>query len=350
MKTYVINHNREHSYEHIAGLLGEKISHKCLEKVCFVTVQLTEEEYEAMVGAGIDIHESKPAKLLYAPPNIPFRGYPTPYSPINDFLNITNAHLAGFDGTGVKVGILDTGANDSAVDLTPTLIREDFTGTGVQDDYNHGGKACNMIGQVFSAFTGATVTYGMAHGCQLYSLKVYPGGTAELVEAIDWAIDNNLDIINISLQYFDSVEDAIWAAIDAGIIVVCAAGNDEFALMAHPADIDGVIAVNCVDYANASVIAGSYLTWNGEVGVTVTTYNAGSAESFVGGTSQSAFQTSGLLALYKQKYPSLNTSKAINLLRRKAWEMDGYAYDHESTTREKLLNYETGAGFLSPIN
>lgn len=351
MKKYIIQYK---DYNNVLSLLGHEIPHYNISNINTLVVDLTEEEYEALMGANINIIEEQKPKLCYIPDVIPLRGYPDPYNPLNDFLNITPAHSAGFDGTGVTIGIMDTGCNDGGLLACPTLIRQDYTGTYVQDDYNHGGKAINIIGQTHSTIApNNPISYGgLAHGAQLYSMKVFQDGTegiTPILNAISWAISNDINIINISIDYGGGLTSAINSALAAGIIVVCASGNSSIQPMAHPANIPGVIAVNGVDVSTPTVIFGSYLNNSGENDVTITTYNAGSAESFLGGTSQCAYHVTGLLAIYKQKYPSLDTPKAINLIQRKALEMDGYTYDIDSGLINKLLNYETGGGFLAPL-
>lgn len=350
MKKYVIEYDL---YDDILALLGHEIPHDNYDNVNSIVVELTTEEYEALVGAGIKIIPNTVGRLLYAPANIAAIGAPDPASPINDFWNITNAHLAGFDGTGVSIALLDTGANASALLCTPTLIRQDYTGTGVQDDNNHGGKECNIIGQVNSATApnGPIAYGGIAKGCQLYSMKVFPGGAAEMIAAISWCIAHGIHVINVSLDILDGTTSAINAAMAAGIIVVCASGNNVDNYIAHPANVPGVICVSGVEYNNASVSFGSYLADPvGTAQVVVTTYDGGSAETFVGGTSQAACMLSALMAVYKQKYPSLTTAKAINLLRRRALPMDGYTYDINCKTKGVLLDLHTGAGFVAPLN
>lgn len=351
MKKYIIEYDL---YDDLLALLGHGVPHTNVGggNVSTVIVDLYDEEYEALIGAGIQIIPNTVSKLLYTAPTMPLRGLPDTYSPINDFLNITNSHIAGFDGTGVKVAVLDTGANDSAVTVTPSLIRMDFTGTGVQDDFNHGGKGCNIIGQVNSAFTPySPISYGgTAKGCQVYSLKVYPGGASEMIAAVSWCISNNIDVINISMDVGGGMTSAINSALAAGIIVVCASGNSPSSWIAHPANIPGVLCINGVTGDDPSIPFGSHMTFDGSVGVTGIMYDVGAAQTYLGGTSQSAFIISALMAVYKQKFPSLNCAKAINLLRRKALKMDGYIYSTSSSTIQTKLNYETGAGFIGPIN
>lgn len=347
MKKYIIEYDK---YDDVLLLLGHEVPHSNLEHVKTVIVDLTEQEYEALVGAGINIVENQMGKeLLYAPSVIDPYSFTLP-SPIQTYLNLTASHNIGFDGTGVKVGIIDSGCRDLHAATVNIITREDFTGFGANVDlYNHGSKGCMIVGQANNFNAPGVAKGGIAPGCEIYSLKAFDGGQVSVIAAINYAIANGLDIINISLDMGFGLTTAINAALTAGIIVVCASGNNTGALMAHPANVPGVIAVNQVEYSDAT-IQGSHLTYNDEVGITHAAYNNGSYQVILGGTSYSAFITTGMLAIYKQKFPSLNTEKAINLLRKKALEMDGYTYTIDSTTKNKKLNYETGGGFLAPIN
>lgn len=352
MKKYIIKYE---DYNNILALLGHGVPHSNLEHVSTVIVDLTEEEYEGLVGAGIDIKENEyKTKLLYLPPNVSFRSYPTDPPDINSYARIPQSHAAGFDGTGVNVALLGSGCQDSNAALCgPTLTRLDFTGLGVGDDYSHESKGCCIGLQRYSFFSpGLEVKNGMAYGCNLYSMRTLEGGNAAVINAINYCIANNIHIINCS---FDTgtgtgLESAVQAAMDAGIIFVCASGNTIGSPVAHPANIPGVICINSTQYDNAGIPFGSYITSDGHIQVTATLYNGGHYEFWAGGTSQAAWMTSFILAIYKQKYPSLNTERAANILRRRALALDAYDPTISSPSRGKLANYQTGAGFIAPIN
>jgi len=349
MKKYIIEYDK---YDELLSILGHEVEHTHYENVATVVVDLTDEEHQALVGAGIRISENQEGKLCSYPADMPYISMDYTDVHINKYLNIDTAKIVGFDGTGVKIALIDTGCQDGNAALAnANLIRQDYTGTGVQDSYSHGSKACMVLSQQYSFYNvGLEVKTGMAYGATVYSMKVLPTGTSAAVAAISWCIANGIHIINVSIDFGMGLTNAINAALGAGIIVVCASGNNPLTHIAHPANIKGVICVNGTDCTIAgNPVKGSHLTLDGEPQVTITMYNGGYYEFFAGGTSQSAWQTTGLLAIYKQKYPNLNTEMAINLLRRKALKMDGYTYNLPSTTLNTLLNYETGAGFVSPI-
>jgi subtilisin family serine protease len=97
---------------------------------------------------------------------------------------------------------------------------------------------------------------GVAPKADLYAVRVFgcAGSTDVVVDAIDWAINNDMDVINMSLGSSFGTADtadslAAQAAAAAGVIVVASAGNAGPApyITGAPAAGDGVISVAAVD-------------------------------------------------------------------------------------------------------
>ncbi|MCW5952598.1 MAG: S8 family serine peptidase [Propionibacteriaceae bacterium] len=111
----------------------------------------------------------------------------------------------------------------------------------------------------YNAKTGSTafkVGPGVAPEVDLYALRVFGcGGSTDITtEAIDWAVANDMDVINMSLgSNFGraSEPDAVAAsnAVGAGVVVVASAGNSGSApyITGAPGAGDGVVAVAAVD-------------------------------------------------------------------------------------------------------
>ncbi len=129
--------------------------------------------------------------------------------------------------TKIKVAVFDTG-----MDVKNSRIR-DFVKGGIglftmtpgaaQDDNGHGTHVAGSIG-------GASL--GIARRVHLYSVKVLDknasGDVSKLIMAFQWAIDNDIDIINMSIAFSDDrpgVRLAVQKAHEAGIVMVAAAGN-----------------------------------------------------------------------------------------------------------------------------
>src|SRR5438034_2906612 len=97
---------------------------------------------------------------------------------------------------------------------------------------------------------------GVAPKAELYAVRVFgcAGSTDVTVDAIDWAVDHDMDVINMSLgSPFGSKDDpsavASTNAAKAGVIVVASAGNSGFSpyITGSPATADGAISVAAND-------------------------------------------------------------------------------------------------------
>mgnify|MGYP000920886711 CR=1 FL=1 len=100
---------------------------------------------------------------------------------------------------------------------------------------------------------------GVAPKADLYALRVFgcTGSTDVAVEAIDWAVDHGMDVINMSLGGpFGSPDDpdavAASNAVAAGVVVVASAGNSGHSpyITGSPASGQGVISVAAMDTAS----------------------------------------------------------------------------------------------------
>jgi serine protease AprX len=147
------------------------------------------------------------------------------------------AGLNGYTGQGIGVVVIDSGVATHAALKGRVVAELDFTGkkSSVVDRYGHG---THVAGIVAGNDTGDYA--GIAPGAHIVSLRVLgadgSGDTSDVINAIDWAIENKakyaLRIINLSLGHpvFESYRDdplcqAVQRAVDAGMVVVAAAGN-----------------------------------------------------------------------------------------------------------------------------
>jgi minor extracellular serine protease Vpr len=83
-----------------------------------------------------------------------------------------------------------------------------------------------------TSFASMTIGPGVAPKADLYAIRVFgcAGSTDVTVDAIDWAVDHDLDVINMSLgSSFGASDDASAEASDnaakSGVVVVASAGN-----------------------------------------------------------------------------------------------------------------------------
>jgi len=150
------------------------------------------------------------------------------------FVGTEIPRMAGIDGEGVKIAVIDTGVDFNHPDLFGygpqgkviggyNFIQE---GEPPMDNNGHGTQVAGVI-----AADGEEK--GMAPKSKILAYKVSEDGNAVssdlIIKAIEKAIDDKADIINISLgvnKTNEQIEDAVTKALDKEIFVVTAAGND----------------------------------------------------------------------------------------------------------------------------
>jgi subtilisin family serine protease len=166
------------------------------------------------------------------------------------------------------------------------------------------------------------------------------GNTFVLAYAIDWAVQHGADVINLSLGTdFEStvLSSSIRNAIDHGVVVVAAAGNENVNVPQYPAAFDGVVGVTAVDSEMRKATFSNFGTgWVDlsapGVGITSTVPMAsGVLYAAWSGTSMATPFASGAAALARQKLPFVTVAQLTDLLVSKGDDLNAAnpAYDHQ---------------------
>ncbi len=168
----------------------------------------------------------------------------------------TGADLAfsqfGLTGKGVTVAVLDSGIHqmndlkDITTGSSRIIFTKDFTtdNTNAEDKCGHGTHIAGIIGGSGFDSTGEDYSrtfYGIARQVQFVNVRVLDsqgkGTVSQVISGIQWAIANKdrykIRVMNLSLGHpvgeghmTDPLCLAVKAAWEAGIVVVCAAGNN----------------------------------------------------------------------------------------------------------------------------
>lgn len=155
-------------------------------------------------------------------------------------------------GQSVRVAVVDTGIDYTHPELTLNYRGGyDFVNndSDPMDDHWHG---THVAGTVAAAKNGFGVV-GVAPEVDLYGLKVLAangsGSFSSVIAALDWAIQNKIQVVNLSLGSSgdpgNTVRQAFTNAYQAGLVIVASAGNSGSGAdtVGFPAKYDSVIAV-----------------------------------------------------------------------------------------------------------
>jgi subtilisin len=175
-----------------------------------------------------------------------------------------SAHDGGIWGVGVRVAVIDTGIDYTHPDLALNHAGgHDFV-NGDADPFDDHGHGTHVAGIVAARDDGAGVV-GAAPQAIVYALKVLDatgtGAFSSVIAALQWAVDNGVQVTNNSYGSSQDPGDIVRQAFDnaeaAGLLHVAAAGNSGTCLgsgdnVEFPARYASVVAVAATDSLDAS--------------------------------------------------------------------------------------------------
>lgn len=233
-------------------------------------------------------------------------------------------------GSGIKVAVFDTGISLNNSDLKVAGGVSFVEGvTSYDDDHGHGTA---MAGIIAAGLNGSGLA-GMAPDAQLYSVKVLDkdgfGRYSGIIQGIQWAIENGMDIISLSLgglQYSQILKEAIDQAVANDILVIAAAGNNNNGQIMYPAAYAQVI---CVGATNSNNTKGVFSNYGSQVDISapgsgIETTGLGNTTTVVSGTSPAAAHVAGAAALIWGRNRALTNGHIKYLLYRNAYDLGNY--------------------------
>ncbi len=167
-------------------------------------------------------------------------------------------------GEDVRVAVIDSGVAQNHPGLPnvaggANLVFDEINGNvnattewgPARKDGAHGTHVAGIIG---ARPTANAKVRGVAPGVELRSYRVFPnrGGGAtnyDIMNAIDRAVADKCDIINLSLgggEEDEAVRAAIGNALDNGVLVIAAAGNDGRRSVSFPAALASCVSVSAM--------------------------------------------------------------------------------------------------------
>jgi len=156
-----------------------------------------------------------------------------------------------YRGQGIKIAIIDSGAATTHANLKGIKAGFDVLNKKTnpdgwdQDTLGHGSHCAGVI----AAADIASGIRGFAPDAEVHACKLFPGGQiSQLIDALEYCIDKQIDVVNLSLggaEVSEALEQQIVRAKRAGIACIVAAGNSGGAVQ-YPASSPNVLAVAAV--------------------------------------------------------------------------------------------------------
>jgi len=141
----------------------------------------------------------------------------------------------GWDGSGIRLAVIDTGIDPDHPDFAGRIIETaDLVGEGFLDENGHGTHCAGVA--LGSGAASAGKYRGVAPGALLYVAKALhrsgQGMMSDVMAGIEWAVEQGVQIISLSLggpgpsDGHDALSEICDAAVESGVVVCVAAGND----------------------------------------------------------------------------------------------------------------------------
>ncbi|ELR72562.1 Subtilisin-like serine protease [Fulvivirga imtechensis AK7] len=242
---------------------------------------------------------------------------------------LKQAHAYTTGSPEIKIAVLDTGVDKKHQEIGESLLpgmdfvdiidgAEKFVGdylgydTDPDDEVGHGTHVCGIL-----AAKGIKMPTGIAPSCKIVPVRVLgalktgngvvgAGLIDNINNGIKWAVDQQVDVINMSLGIRHEGgglphEEVIRYALSKGVSIVAASGNDGRQDRYYPGALPGVIAVGAVDHNNQMATFstyGSHVSFVAPGANIISTYPE-NKYSISSGTSQASPYVAGAIALLK---------------------------------------------------
>lgn len=306
---------------------------------------------------------------LAAPAHLAGEGLYTVYRQPADWgislIDVPKAWKTTHGSDDVVVAVIDSGIDTGIAELARSMWtnEDEIPDNGIDDDRNgyvddvHGwdfrdNDNSSLVGtklhwhgtfvaSIIAAWPDDNGIVGVAPGVKLMDVRFldshnlfYGSDWRRFANAVDYAVDNGADIINLSVyannkppSYF---EQAILRAAEHGVIVVGIAGNDGASQVRYPARYAQVVAVSAIDEKNRLAPFSDYgreveLTAPGDK---ITALFPGGIAGTSSGTSFAAPHVSGVLALILSAYPQITGAQAVAILETNAVDLGAVGRDN----------------------
>jgi filamentous hemagglutinin family protein len=244
------------------------------------------------------------------------QGDPGQYVPAKLRLHLAHRVVTG---RGVPIGVIDSEIDGAHPDYAGAVV-DRYDATGMDDNpHPHG---TGMAGAIVSRQR----LLGVAPGARIFAVRTFSSRAANsesttfhILKGLDWAVGNQVRIINMSFAgpRDPSLERALKAANDQGVVLIAAAGNaGPRAPAFYPAADPSVIAVTATDIEDrlfSGANRGAHVAIAAP-GVDILVPAPAGEYQVTTGTSVATAHISGVVALMLERNPRLTPAEIRKIL------------------------------------
>jgi subtilisin family serine protease len=268
--------------------------------------------------------------------------------------------------SGVLVGVIDSGIDHNHPALTNVLnlnLSRNFTNGYPEFENNpvvNSDHGTHVAGIIAAEHSENNNMMGISPNISLISLKAFDsannGYTSNIVLAIQYAIDNDIPILNLSAAYYTNstyFNQSLYEIIDEypGLFV-CSSGNNNKNIDNNPMypasyDLGNIICVGSMNFGGGKAEESNY----GDSSVDIYTYGKDiystvpGGYAFKSGTSMAAPFVTGVAALLLSFNPNLTTlqlkESILSVPKNYVFNPNGRAVDVQNTYVRKLNAWES---------
>ncbi|SNS62845.1 Subtilase family protein [Bacillus sp. OK838] len=272
-----------------------------------------------------ELEEQK--NVEYAEPNYLFKKMASPNDPAykdqwhHKTLGTNAAWTKTMGSKEMIVAIIDDGIDRNHADLKGKIVNAYDTVRNRKNIVPKGEHGTHIAGIIAGSANNGIGGAGVAPNVKLMPINVFDGeyaNTADIIDAIHFAVQHKANIINMSLgdtSYSEALNKAVQEAYKKGVLIVAAAGNEgdmgKNVQRVYPAAYSHVISVAATDSRDKRA---SYSNYHSTVDIAapgddiLSTLPDGKY-GWMSGTSMATPMVTGVAALIWSYEPKLNKSE-----------------------------------------
>lgn len=249
----------------------------------------------------------------------------------------------------VKIAIIDTGVDLNHPDLQAKIIAGyDYVNNDAtpDDDHMHGTACASLAAAITNNTSGMA---GVDWNARIMPMKVLDssgsGTDSAIINAINWARTNGAHVISMSLGgggNNSTFNTAVNNAYNAGIPVICAAGNDNSSTISYPARYANSFAVGALSPCNTRKSPSSCdgeSWWGSNYGTGLDVMSPGvllrsaTINGYItdmNGTSGATPQVAGVAALIRGRNSALTAQQIYDIINDTADDMGTAGWDSQT--------------------